>query len=171
MMSEIAMSLLPDVSTISVVVASLSVVFTAVYYLTETRHQRRTRQAENIIRLSPWFSITAKEIQEAITNVCSAEYSDYKDYLSKYAGKPEQTSLKLLGNYFEGVGLLVSMKLVELDIVYNFWGDVAESVWNDNEELIQGMRKDMGTQYTFQYWEFLVKEFRKKNQNKKHASN
>jgi hypothetical protein len=49
------------------------------------------------------------------------KYTDYKDYLTKYAGKPQQTALKLLGNYFEGVGLLVHMKLVETDIVFNFW--------------------------------------------------
>ena len=112
----------------------------------------------------------AKEIQEAISNVCSTEYTDYKDYLAKYAGKPEQKSLKLLGNYFEGIGLLVYMKLVETDIVFNFWGDVAESVWDGNEEVINGMRKDIGTPWTFQYWEFLVKEFKKRkivlNKNK-----
>jgi hypothetical protein len=156
------MSIVVDIQTISVVIASASVIGSAVYYMLETRHQRRTRQTESILRLSPWFSITAKEIQEAITNVCSAEYTDYEDYIAKYNGKPEQTSLKLLGNYFEGIGLLVNMKLVELDIVFNFWGDVAESVWDDNEELIKGMRNDSGTQFTFQYWELLVKEFKKR---------
>ena len=151
-----------DIPSISVVIASASVVGSAVYYALETRHQRRTRQTESIIRLSPWFSMSAKDIQEAISNVCSAEYTDYEDYLVKYAGKPEQTSLKLLGNYFEGVGLLVYMKLVEMDIVFNFWGDIAESIWDDNEKLINGMRKDSGTPFTFQYWEFLVKEFKKR---------
>ncbi len=156
------MSFTLDIPAISVVIASASVIGSAVYYMIETRHQRRTRQTESIIRLSPWFSMDAKEIQEAISNVCSTEYTDYKDYLTKYAGKPEQTSLKLLGNYFEGVGLLVYMKLVEIDIVFNFWGDIAESVWDDNEEVINGMRKDSGTPFTFQYWEFLVKEFKKR---------
>ena len=87
---------------------------------------------------------------------------DYEDYLTKYGGKPEQTTLKLLGNYFEGVGLLVYMKIVEIDIVFDFWGDVAESVWDENEELIKGMRNGTGTRFTFQYWEFLVKEFKKR---------
>ncbi len=156
------MSLILDIQTISVVLASASVIGSAVYYTLETRHQRRLRQTASVIQLSPWFSMNAKEIQEAISNVCSTEYTDYKDYLSKYDGKPEQTSLKLLGNFFEGVGLLVSKKLVELDIVFDFWGDVAESVWDDNEEIINGMRKDSGTQFTFQYWEFLIKEFKKR---------
>ena len=156
------MSFSLDIQTISVVIASASVIGSAVYYLVETRHQRRMRQTESVITLSPWFSLNAKEIQEAISNVCSADYTDYDDYLAKYEGKPEQISLKLLGNYFEGIGLLVSRKLVEVDLVFDFWGDIAESIWDDYEEIIKGMRKDSGTQYTFEYWEFLVKEFRKR---------
>jgi len=156
------MSFLLDIQTISVLIASISVIGGAVYYMLETRHQRRVGQTESVIRFSPWFSITAKEIQEAITNVCSTEYTDYDDYLSKYAGKPEQLSLKLLGNYFEGIGLLVHRKLVEVDLVFDFWGDVAESVWDDNEIVINGMRRIGGTEYTFEYWEFLVEEFKKR---------
>jgi hypothetical protein len=156
------MSFIIDIPTISVVIASASVIGSVIYYLLETRHQSRIRQTENIVRLSPWFNIDAKGIQEAIGNVCSVEYTDYNDYLAKYEGKPEQISLKLLGNYFEGIGLLLSMKLIELDVVFNFWGDIAESIWDDNEELINEMRKDSGTPYTFQYWEFLVKEFKKR---------
>ena len=156
------MSFVLDIQALSVVIASASVIGSALYFMIETRHQRRTRLTQSIIRLSPWFSMGAKEIQEAISNVCALEYTDYQDYLTKYDGKPEQASLKLLGNYFEGVGLLVYMKLVEMEIVFNFWGDIAESVWDGNEEIIEGMRKDAGTQWTFQYWEFLVKEFKKR---------
>ena len=156
------MSLIFDVQTVSILIASISVIGSAVYYLLETRHQRRIRQTESIIRFSPWFSIDAKGIQEAIGNVHSTQYTDYNDYLSKYAGKPEQISLKLLGNYFEGIGLLVSKKLVEEDLVFDFWGDVAESVWDENERVINGMRKDSGTPYTFEYWELLVKAIKKK---------
>ncbi len=42
------------------------------------------------------------------------------------------------------------------------WGDVAESVWDEYEEVINGMRKASGTQYSFEYWEFLVKEVKKR---------
>jgi hypothetical protein len=157
------MSFVPDVSTISVVIASISVIVYTVYFIAENRRQRRIMQTDSIIRLSPWLNVDAKDIQDAISSVCSMKYTDYKDYLEKYDGKPEQKSLRLLGNYFEGVGLLVFMKLVDLDIVYNFWGDIAESVWDGNEEIIKGMRRDIGSQWTFQYWEFLVKEIKKRN--------
>ncbi len=151
-----------DVPTISVLIASLSVIGGAVYFMVETRHQRRVRQTESIIRFSPWFSLDAKTMQEAITNVCSAEYTDYEDYISKYVGKPEQLSFKLLGNYFEGLGLLVHRKLVEVELVFDFWGDIAESVWDENKVVIDGMRKDTGTDFTFEYWEYLVNMFKKR---------
>jgi hypothetical protein len=116
------------------------------------------RQTESILRLSPWFSLNAKEIQEAINRVCSAEYTDYKDFVTKYGGKPEQTSLKLLGNYFEGIGILVYRKLVETDIVFDFWGDLAQSLWEGNEELIIGMREESDAPRMFEFWEYLSKE-------------
>jgi hypothetical protein len=94
--------------------------------------------------------------------VCSVEYTDYREYLEKYDGKPEQTSLKLLGNYFEGVGLLVYRKLVETDIVFDFWGNLALSLWEGKETLIMGMRKDSGEPRMFEFWEFLAKEMKKR---------
>ena len=156
------MALVFDISTISVVVASASVIAGVIYYMLETRHQRITRQTESILRLSPWFSMNAKELQEAISRVCSVDYTDYADYLAKYDGKPEQTSLKLLGNYFEGMGLLVYRKLVETEIVFDFWGDLAQSIWEQNEELVVAMRKDSDAPRMFEFWEYLSKEMKKK---------
>ncbi len=58
--------------------------------------------------------------------------------------------------------MLVYMKLVEPDVVFNSWSDVVESVWDRNEELINGIRKDIGTPFSFQYWEYLAKEVKKR---------
>jgi hypothetical protein len=161
------MSLVLDVQTFSVVIASASVVAGAIYYMLETRHQRRERQTEAILKLSPWFSLDAKELQEAISNVCAAEYTDYADYIEKYADTPQYSSLKLLGNYFEGIGLLIYRNLVETDIVFDFWGDLSLSLWEGNEELIVAMRKESGTPTMFEYWEFLAKEMKKRKLAKK----
>jgi hypothetical protein len=160
------MAIVLDVSTISVVVASASVIAGVIYYMVETRHQRIMRQTESILRLSPWFGMNAKELQEAISLVCSTEYTDYEDYLKKYDGKPEQISLKLLGNYFEGIGLLVYRKLVETDIVFDFWGDLTQSIWEENEELIIAMRKYSNTPRMFEFWEYLSKEMKKRGPSK-----
>jgi hypothetical protein len=52
--------------------------------------------------------------------------------------------LKILGNYFEGIGILVSKKLVDADIVYNFWGGIIQSSWEKIKPLLAEMRKDSG---------------------------
>jgi hypothetical protein len=153
-----------DIQTVSTVIASAGVLAGAIYYVLEIRHQSRLRQTESVIKLSPWFNMNAKEVQEAITHVCSIEYENYDDYLQKYSGKPENTMLKILGNYFEGIGILVYRKLVEADIVHDFWGDIIQSSWNNVKPLIVEMRKDSGDANMFWFWEYLSDETKKRRQ-------
>ncbi len=70
--------------------------------------------------------------------------------------------LKILGNYFEGMGILVFRRLVEADIVYDFWGDIIESSWDDVEPLIGEMRKDSGNANMFRFWEYLSDEMKRR---------
>ena len=151
-----------DITTISIVIASIGVLAAVTYYIFDIRHRSRLRQTESMLRLSPWFNLSAKEVQEAISQVCSLEYKNYDDYLEKYSGKPEQMMFKILGNYFEGIGILVKKKLVDTDIVYDFWGDIIISTWEERKLLIDGMRKDSGDAKTFAFWEYLYGELKKR---------
>ena len=153
-----------DIQAFSIANASAGVLAGVIYYILEIRHQSRLRQTESVIRLSPFFNMNAREMQEAITQVCSIEYENYDDYLERYSGKPENTMLKILGNYFEGIGILVSKKLVEADIVYNFWGDIIQSSWEKITPLIADMRKDSGDLNMFVFWEYLHDEMKKRKQ-------
>jgi hypothetical protein len=153
-----------DTQTISIAIASASVIAGVVYYAVQIRHQSRLRQTESVIRLSPWFNMNAREVQEAITQVCSIEYKNYEDYLKRYSEKPEHMMLKILGNYFEGIGILVYRKLVEADIVYDFWGDIIQSSWEKIQPLVIDMRKDIGDPNMFRFWEYLYNEMKKREQ-------
>jgi hypothetical protein len=153
-----------DIAAVSIVIASAGVLAGVIYYVLEIRHQSRLRQTESVIKLSPWFNMNAREVQEAITQVCSIEYENYDDYLERYSGKPEHMTLKILGNYFEGMGILVYRKLVETDIVYDFWGDIIQSSWEKIEPLVAGMRKDSGDLNMFRFWEYLYHEMKKRKQ-------
>ena len=153
-----------DISTVSIAIASAGVLAGVIYYIVEIRHQSRLRQTESMIRLSPWFNMSAREVQEAITQVCSIEYEHYDDYLARYSEKPEHMMLKILGNYFEGIGILVYRKLVEADIVYDFWGDIIQSSWEKIKPLIVDMRKDSGDLNMFEYWEYLYEQMKRRKQ-------
>jgi hypothetical protein len=153
-----------DVSSVSIVIASTGVLAGVIYYIIEIRHQSRLRQTESLIRLSPWFNMNAKEVQEAITQVCSIEFENYDDYLEKYSAKSEQMMLKIIGNYFEGIGILVYRRLVRADIVYDFWGDIITSLWEKVEPLVGDMRKDSGDPTVFKFWEYLYNDMNKRKQ-------
>jgi hypothetical protein len=155
-----------DIQTVSILIASAGVLAGVIYYILEIRHQSRLRQTETVIRLSPWFNMNAKEVQEAITQVCSMEYKNYDDYLERYSEKPEQMMLKILGNYFEGMGILVYRKLVRTDVIYDFWGDIIQSSWEKIRPLIADMRKDSGDINMFRFWEYLYNEMKKTEQRK-----
>jgi hypothetical protein len=161
------MSLVVNVQTISVIVASISVVASAIYYVLNSRFQSRIRQTDSLIRLSPWFGLTAREIQETIRLVCSVEYASTDEYFAKYSDKPEHLALKILGNYLEGIGILVHRKLIEADLIYDFWGDIALSTWESNEEILYAMRERSGEPKMFEYWEYLSKDIRKRKDAEK----
>jgi hypothetical protein len=153
-----------DIQGISIAIASAGVLAGVIYYILELRHQSRLRQTESVIRLSPYFNMNAKEMQEAITQVCSIEYKDYDDYLERYSDKPENMMLKILGNYFEGIGILVYKRLVKADIVYDFWGDIIQSSWEKIKPLVADMRKDSGDLNVYVFWEYLYDEMGKRKQ-------
>ena len=155
-----------DITEISAIVTAAGVLVAVVYYVLDIRHQSRLRQTETVIRLSPWFNMNAREVQEAITQVCSIEYKNYEDYLERYSEKPEDVTLKILGNYFEGIGILVYRKLVKVDIVYDFWGDIIQSSWEKIQPLVTDMRKDSGDANMFRFWEYLYNEMQKREQRK-----
>ena len=160
------MSIVVDIETVSIVIVSAGVLAGVIYYILDIRHQSILRQTESVIRLSPWFNMNAEEVQEAITQVCSIEYKNYDDYLEKYSEKPEQMKLKILGNYFEGMGVLVYRKLVRKDVVYDFWGDLILSSWEKIKPLIADMRKDSGDANMFRFWEYLYNEMKEREQRK-----
>jgi len=153
-----------DVSTVSIAIASAGVLAGVIYYVLEIRHQSRLRRTESVIRLSPWFNMNAREVQEAVAQVCSIEYKNYEDYLEKYSEKPEHMMLKILGNYFEGIGILVYRKLVQADIVYDLWGDIIRSSWEKIQPLVADMRQDTGDSNTFRFWEYLYDKMKKREQ-------
>jgi hypothetical protein len=153
-----------DIQTVSIAIASAGVLAGVIYYILQIRHQSRLRQTESLIKLSPWFNMNAREMQEAITQVCSIEYENYHDFLERYSGKPEYMTLKILGNYFEGIGILVYRKLVEVDIVYDFWGDIIQLSWEKIKPLIADMRKDSGDPNMLAFWEYLYDEMRERKQ-------
>jgi hypothetical protein len=119
--------MLVDVQTISIVFASAGVLVAATYYILQIRHQTRMRQTDLLVRLAPWLNISSSEMQQALVKIMNLEFKDYDDFVKRYgpplAEKPEQMAIVTFGNYFEAVGSLLKRKLLDLDLVWDYWGE------------------------------------------------
>jgi len=90
--------------TVSIVIASASVVIAAIYYVLQIRHQTKarqdtakTRQADLLMRLySTWGD---EGLQKAAWTLGEFKFNDYDDYVKKYGvtGTPANVAVFRVG--------------------------------------------------------------------------
>jgi hypothetical protein len=100
-----------DIYEISAVLAAAGVMIGVVYYILDMRHQRQVRQTDIIMTLYSTFQ--SKEFQAELAKVMTAEFKDYDDAVKRYGwefGFP-------VGLFFEGIGVLLHRKLVDISLV------------------------------------------------------
>lgn len=101
-----------DIQTVSIVVASASVVAGVIYYAFQLRHQTKIRQTDLIIRL---YSFTAsREFLEAWETIRDREIKTAEDYRKKYGGLVEVNQVLQV---FEELGMLLQRKLIDAALV------------------------------------------------------
>jgi len=153
-----------DISTVSIVVASAGVFAAAIYYILQLRHQSRMRQTDLVVRLYSAFS--GKELQEAyFETVYGFEFADYDDFMKKYR-MPAKSILPLwqVCTFFDGVGVLLRRKLVDIGLVDELFHAGATIVWKKVKPLVEGRRKELNQPTTYQSFEYLYNEMKKREQ-------
>ena len=157
-----------DIQTVSIMLASASVIAGIVFYAFQIRHQTRIRRTDLIVRINPWFNISTKELMENANIVMALEYKDYDDFVQKYGslygGKPEANALRTLLNWADGLGMLLKRNLVDLDIVVDSYGGIAQAFWEKVKPLVEGYRKETNNPRWLEYLEYLYNEVKKREQ-------
>jgi hypothetical protein len=81
-----------DVQTVSVVIASASVVAGVIYYSLQIRHQNlqiqhqnKIRETDLLVRISPWLNISSNELQAAFVRTQNLEFTNYDDFVKNMA--------------------------------------------------------------------------------------
>jgi hypothetical protein len=105
---------LVDIQTVSIAVASASVVAGVIYYTLQIRNQSRMRQTDLTLRLYQQFG--SKEFMNSWWQVITREEKDYNEYVKKYGA----TELLQISTFFEGVGILLHRKLLHIDMAIEF---------------------------------------------------
>ena len=150
-----------DVQTVSIVVASASVVAGIVYYAFQLRHQTRTRQTDLIMRLYTTFS--GSEFQDAWAKVRARarEFENLDDIydFDKKVGLREVNQVCL---FFEGIGILLERKLVDTRMVDDLFGGAISRAWETVEAGVMKARKQLNDPTIYYYFECLYNEMKKR---------
>ena len=158
-----------DIQTVSIAIASASIVVAVVYYILQIQHQKKVRETDLIMRTRPLFSMSYREWREYVLNLHlnTLDFKDYDDFVRKYgsftSGKPEPETVVMLLSYFEMLGILLKRKLLSIDIVYDFYG--MYNAWFEKllMPLIEGFRKEWNVR-EFVNCEYLFNEMKKRSQ-------
>jgi len=157
---------LVDVQTVSIAIASASVVAGIVYYAFQIRHQNRIRETDLIMRL--YSAYGNEEYSKVVNRYLASEYGDYNDFVKKYGPFPSQgpvqVAFRMIGMFYEGVGILLKRKLVNPDFVYDLFS--VGLFWEKMKPIAEGERKRLNLPKLYEYFEYLYNEMKKREQRK-----
>ena len=134
-----------DIQTISIAIASASVVVGVIYYAFQIRHQAKMRQTDFIVRLYSTYG--SKEFHDILMEVHALQFNDYEDFVKKYGpwfSKPgsAQTAIFVVSTYFQQIGALLSRKIIDINFLYDVWGSTSIKLnWEKVKPIVLGLRQ------------------------------
>ena len=93
-----------DIQTVSIAIASASIVVAVVYYILQIRHQKKMRLMDATFRLHT--AMISKEGMQGFQALYNLKYNDYDEFVKNY-GPPfsenlAQTVVLTSGSFLEG---------------------------------------------------------------------
>jgi hypothetical protein len=147
-----------DIQTISIMVASAGVFAAAIYYIWQIRHQTKLRQTDLIMRLYSRFG--SEGFQKAFQKFGTGEALSFHDTQEKFGLAPWVTVI----TFFEGIGVLLHRKLINIELVDDLFTSPVDMAWNRMKESIVEARKEYGQPTIAEWFEYLHNELKKREQ-------
>jgi len=152
-------SIVVDIQTVSIAIASASVVVGVIYYALQIRNQSRMRQTDLTMRL--YQQLGSDVFMNYWWQATTREEKDYNEYVKKDGA----VALLQVSTYFEGVGILLHRKLLDIDMAIEFFGEPVKMIWEKNRSILREMHSDKC------FWfEYLYNEMKKREQKLQQSS-
>jgi hypothetical protein len=159
-----------DVQTISIATASSGVFLAAIYYILQLRHQNKVRQTDLVMRLYSQF-FGSEDHQRAGKKVLWITYKDYDDFAKKYGApnseEPIPMAIDKVLYSFEELGVLLSKKLVDIDLIDQLMGYNIIMIGTKVMPIIEEARKRLNLPRVWTNFEYLYNEMKKREQKLK----
>jgi hypothetical protein len=136
------------------------------YYLFIMRNSQRNqemtlknRQAQLLMQM--WNRTQSKEFTRDLNTMAEMEWKDYDDFSEKYSPKsnPEAVDAWVaVGNFCEGLGVLVKNDLIEPSLVDDLESHTIVHNWEKFSPIIFETRKRYNFPTAFEQWEYLYNQ-------------
>jgi len=158
-----------DVQAVSVVIAAASVVAAAAGSIMQSRKAERMRKTELFMQLFSPFSdpVLVSNWNEIVHHW---KWTDYDDYWKKYGQKEtEAPKFVATASFFNGLGLLVKMGLLDVDTVRKWSPEACLWFWEKMEPIVREGRERLKAKGRAEHkiWgnvEYLYNELQKREQ-------
>jgi hypothetical protein len=155
-----------DITEISAVVAAAGVLVGVVYYIIDMRNQTILRKTDLVMRLFSTFS--SVDHRTAGKKVIWIDYKDYDDYVKKYGApnseEPIPTAVDTVLYFYEEVGVLLSKKLIDIDLIDQLFGYNIMLVGAKVMPIIEEGRRRLDVPRFWINFEYLYNEMKKREQ-------
>ncbi len=153
--------------TIRARVAAVGVLVGVVYYILDVHNQAMIRKTELVTRLYSHL-YGSEALQRARKKVNAITYKNYDDFVEKYGApnseEPVPVAISTVLYVFEEAGVLLSKKLVDIDLIDQLMGEMILSTWTNLTPLITEARKRLNRPGVWTNFEYLYNEMQKREQ-------
>jgi hypothetical protein len=147
-----------DIPSISAIIAAAGVLIGVVLTVLEVKNLVETRQTDLVIRLYSTFG--SKEIQDAWEMTQTREYKDFDSYRKEYGLR----EVNEVGWFFEGVGVLLHKKHIDIALVDDLFSSPVKRAWEKLKPIAEGERKQTNRPQIWEWFEYLYNEMQKREQ-------
>ena len=148
-----------DIPSISAVVAAVGVTVGVTLAYLEVRTLVKTRQTDLVIRL--YSTMGSREFQETWERFRAREYEDYKDYGKRHGW----SEVYQLGLFFEGIGVLLHRRLIDISLVDDLFSTPIKQGWEKMKPMTEDLRTQFERPQIGEWFEYLYNEMQKREQS------
>jgi hypothetical protein len=141
---------LEDITVIATIVTTISVLIGVIFTILELRHLSIARKTEIIMKI--YDRISTREIIESMSDIGNAKFATFKELQEKYS----VTEAVEIAALFEGIGVLLEQKLIDIKMNDHLFGPTLSMLWSNMAPLIHEMRTGMNEPFFFSHYEYLI---------------
>ncbi len=147
-----------DVASFSIVVASISVVLGVLLAILQLREQNKTRQAQLFMEIYEQFSRgESLEWRDKVVE----EFKDHNQDGHPAIWETNRGNLLSVLFFFEGVGVLVRRRLIDINLVADLMSGPAMNLWEAIEKWVMWRRKNENRPQLWEWIEYLYHKIQK----------